>query len=81
MALRTTDGLAICNKDDYEQFFDLRTNNGMKNPFSDEKIDKIIEDWEDLVLANDRLWAIYWDMLRQAIQENSEEINAQCETI
>lgn len=29
MALRTTDGLAICNKDDYEQFFDLRTNNGM----------------------------------------------------
>lgn len=81
MALRTTDGLAICNKDDYEQFFDLRTNNGMKNPFSDEKIDKIIEDWEDLVLANDRLWTIYWDMLRQAIQENSEEINAQCETI
>lgn len=81
MALRTTDGLAICNRDDYEQFFDLRTNNRMKNPFSDEKIDKIIEDWEDLVLANDDLWAIYWDMLRQAIQDNSEEINAQCANI
>lgn len=78
MALRTTDGLAICNKDDYQQFFDLRTNNGMKNPFSDEKINKIIEDWEDLVLANDDLWVIYWDMLRQAIQDNSDEISAQC---
>lgn len=78
MALRTTDGLAICNKDDYQQFFDLRTNNGMKNPFSDDKINKIIEDWEDLVLANDDLWAIYWDMLRQAIQNNSDEISAQC---
>lgn len=81
MALRTADGLAICNKNDYEQFFDLRTNNGMKNPFSDEKINKIIEDWEDLVLANDDLWAIYWNMLRQAIQESSEEINTQCESI
>ena len=78
MALRTTDGFAICNKDDYQQFFDLRTNNGMKNPFSDEKINKIIEDWEVLVLANDDLWAIYWDMLRQAIQDNSDEISAQC---
>lgn len=81
MALRTINGLAICNKDDYEQFFNLRTNNGMKNPFSEEKIKKIIEDWYDLVLANDDLWAIYWDMLRQAIQDNSEEINAQCANI
>ena len=81
MALSTKDGLAICNKDDYDLFFDNYTNNEMKNPFSDKEIEEIVEKWEDTVLGNDTFWDMYWDMLRQAIAEHSQKIAEQCKEI
>lgn len=81
MALSTKDGLAICNKDDYDLFFDNYTNNEMKNPFSDKEIEEIVEKWEDTVLGNDTFWDMYWDMLRQAIAEHSRKIAEQCKNI
>lgn len=81
MALSTKDGLAICNKDDYDLFFDNYTNNEMKNPFSDKEIEEIVEKWEDTVLGNDTFWDMYWDMLRQVIAEHSRKIAEQCKEI
>lgn len=81
MALSTKDGLAICNKDDYDLFFDNYTNNEMKNPFSDKEIEEIVEKWEDTVLGNDTFWDMYWDMLRQVINEHSRKIAEQCKNI
>lgn len=81
MALSTKDGLAICNKDDYDLFFDNYTNNEMKNPFSDKEIEEIVEKWEDTVLGNDTFWDMYWDMLRQVIAEHSRKIAKQCKEI
>lgn len=81
MALRTTDGLAICNKDDYDFFFDNYTNNDMKNPYSDKEVEKIVDEWEDLILGNDPFWEMYWDMLRQAVNEHSRQIAEQCKKI
>lgn len=81
MALSTKDGLAICNKDDYDLFFDNYTNNEMKNPFSDKEIEEIVEKWEDTVLGNDTFWDMYWDMLRQVINEHSRKIAEQCKKI
>lgn len=81
MALSTKDGLAICNKDDYDLFFDNYTNNEMKNPFSDKEIEEIVEKWEDTVLGNDTFWDMYWDMLRQVINEHSQKIAEQCKEI
>lgn len=81
MALSTKDGLAICNKDDYDLFFDNYTNNEMKNPFSDKEIEEIVEKWEDTVLGNDTFWDMYWDMLRQVINEHSQKIAEQCKGI
>lgn len=81
MALSTKDGLAICNKDDYDLFFDNYTNNEMKNPFSDKEIEEIVEKWEDTVLGNDTFWDMYWDMLRQVIAEHSQKIAEQCKEI
>lgn len=81
MALSTKDGLAICNKDDYDLFFDNYTNNEMKNPFSDKEIEEIVEKWEDTVLGNDTFWDMYWDMLREVINEHSRKIAEQCKKI
>lgn len=81
MALSTKDGLAICNKDDYDLFFENYTNNEMKNPFSDKEIEEIVEKWEDTVLGNDTFWDMYWDMLKQAIAEHSQKIAEQCKEI
>ena len=81
MALSTKDGLAICNKDDYDLFFDNYTNNEMKNPFSDKEIAKIVDEWENLVLGNDTFWDMYWDMLREVINEHSRKIAEQCKKI
>lgn len=81
MALSTKDGLAICNKDDYNFFFDNYTNNEMKNPFSDKEIEEIVEKWEDTVLGNDTFWDMYWDMLRGVINEHSRKIAEQCKKI
>ena len=77
MALRTTDGLAICNKDDYDFFFDNYTNNDMKNPYSDKEVEKIVDEWEDLILGNDT----FWDMLREAVNEHSRKIAEQCKKV
>ena len=81
MALRTTDGLAICNKDDYDFFFDNDTNNDMKNPYSDKEVEKIVDEWEDLILGNDTFWDMYWDMLREAVNEHSRKIAEQCKKV
>lgn len=81
MALRTTDGLAICNKDDYDFFFDNYTNNDMKNPYSDKEVEKIVDEWEDLILGNDTFWDMYWNMLREAVNEHSRKIAEQCKTV
>lgn len=81
MALRTTDGLAICNKDDYDFFFDNYTNNDMKNPYSDQEVEKIVDEWEDLILGNDTFWDMYWDMLREAVNEHSRKIAEQCQKV
>ena len=81
MALRTTDGLAICNKDDYDFFFDNCTNNDMKNPYSDKEVEKIADEWEDLILGNDTFWDMYWDMLREAVNEHSRKIAEQCKKV
>lgn len=81
MALSTKDGLAICNKDDYEFFFDNYTNNGIKNPFSDKEVEKIVDEWESLIIGNDTFWDMYWDMLKQAIAEHSQKIAEQCKEI
>ena len=81
MALRTTDGLAICNKDDYDFFFDNYTNNDMKNPYSDKEVEKIVDEWEDLILGYDTFWDMYWDMLREAGNEQSRKIGEQCKKV
>ena len=81
MALRTTDGLAICNKDDYDFFFDNYTNNDMKNPYSDKEVEKIVDEWEDLILGNYTFWDMYWDMLREAVNEHSRKIAEQCQKV
>ena len=81
MALRTTDGLAICNKDDYDFFFDNYTNNDMKNPYSDKEVEKIVDEWEDLILGNDTFWDMYWNMLREAVNEHSRKIAKQCKQV
>lgn len=81
MALRTTDGLAICNKDDYDFFFDNYTNNDMKNPYSDKEVEKIVDEWEDLILGNDAFWDMYWNMLREAVNEHSRKIAEQCKQV
>lgn len=81
MALRTTDGLAICNKDDYDFFFDNYTNNDMKNPSSDKEVEKIVDEWGDLILGNDTFWDMYWDMLREAVNEHSRKIAEQCKKV
>ena len=81
MALRTTDGLAICNNDDYDSFFDNYTNNDMKNPYSDKEVEKIVDEWEDLILGNDTFWDMYWDMLREAVNEHSRKIAEQCKKV
>lgn len=81
MALRTTDGLDICNKDDYDFFFDNYTNNDMKNPYSDKEVEKIVDEWEDLILGNDTFWDMYWDMLREAVNEHSRKIAEQCKKV
>lgn len=81
MALRTADGLAICNKDDYDFFFDNYTNNDMKNPYSDKEVEKIVDEWEDLILGNDTFWDMYWDMLREAVNEHSRKIAEQCKKV
>lgn len=81
MALRTTDGLAICNKDDHDFFFDNYTNNDMKNPYSDKEVEKIVDEWEDLILGNDTFWDMYWDMLREAVNEHSRKIAEQCKKV
>lgn len=81
MALRTTDGLAICNKDDYDFFFDNYTNNDMKNPYSDKEVEKIVDEWEDLILGNDAFWDMYWNMLREAVNEHSRKIAEQCKKV
>ena len=81
MALRTTDGLAICNKDDYDFFFDNYTNNDMKNPYSDKEVEKIVDEWDDLILGNDTFCDMYWDMLREAVNEHSRKIAEQCKKV
>ena len=81
MALRTTDGLAICNKDDYDFFFDNYTNNNMKNPYSDKEVEKIVDEWADLILCNDTFWDMYWDILREAVNEHSRKIAEQCKKV
>lgn len=81
MALRTTDGLAICNKDDYDFFFDNYTNNDMTNPYSDKEVEKIVDEWEDLILGNDAFWDMYWNMLREAVNEHSRKIAEQCKQV
>lgn len=81
MALRTTDGLAICNKDDYDFFFDNYTNNNMKNPYSNKEVEKIVDEWADLILGNDTFWDMYWDMLREAVNEHSRKIAEQCKKV
>lgn len=81
MALRTTDGLAICNKDDYDFFFDNYTNNDMKNPYSDKEVEKIVDEWADLILGNNTFWDMYWDMLREAVNEHSRKIAEQCKKV
>lgn len=81
MALRTTDGLAICNKDDYDFFFDNYTNNDMKNPYSDKEVEKIVDEWADLILGNDTFWDMYWDMLREAVNGHSRKIAEQCKKV
>ena len=81
MALRTTDGLAICNKDDYDFFFDNYTNNDMKNPYSDKEVEKIVDEWEDIILGNGTFWDMYWDMLREAVDEHSRKIAEQCKKV
>lgn len=81
MALRTTDGLTICNKNDYDFFFDNYTNNDMQNPYSDKEVEKIVDEWEDLILGNDTFWDMYWDMLREAVNEHSRKIAEQCKKV
>ena len=81
MALRTTDGLAICNKDDYDFFVDNYTNNDMKKPYSDKEVEKIVDEWEDIILGNDTFWDMYWDMLREAVNEHSRKIAEQCKKV
>ena len=81
MALRTTDGLAICNKDDCDFFFDNYTNNDMRNPYSDKEVEKIVDEWEDLILGNDAFWDMYWNMLREAVNEHSRKIAEQCKKV
>lgn len=81
MALRTINGLAICNKDDYDFFFDNYTNNEMKNPFSDKEVEQIVDEWDERVLGNDTFWDMYWDMLREVINEHSRKIAEECKNI
>lgn len=73
--------MAICNKDDYDFFFDNYTNNDMKNPYSDKEVEKIVDEWEDLILGNDTFWDMYWDMLREAVNEHSRKIAEQCKKV
>lgn len=69
MALITKNGFEICNKNDYDLFFDNIVNGEVKNNFNDNEIKDIIERWTELVLENDDMWRIYWNLLKQVINE------------
>ena len=73
MALITKNGFEICNRNDYDLFFDNIVNGEVKNNFNDNEIKDIIERWTELVLANDDMWRIYWKLLKQVINEYSNK--------
>ena len=67
MALITENGFEICNKNDYDLFFDNSVNGGVENNFNDNEIKDIIKEWTELVIENDDMWRIYWNLLKQVI--------------
>ena len=73
MALITKDGFEICNKNDYNLFFDNIANGGVENNFNDNEIKDIIEEWTNRVIENDDMWRIYWNLLKQVIIEHSDK--------
>lgn len=73
MALITNNGFEICNRNDYDLFFDNIVNGEVKNNFNDNEIKDIIEEWTELVIENDDMWRIYWNLLKQVINEYSND--------
>ena len=47
----------------------------------DKEVEKIVDEWEDLILGNDTFWDMYWDMLREAVNEHSRKIAEQCKKV
>ena len=50
MALITKNGFEICNRNDYDLFFDNIVNGEVKNNFNDNEMKDIIEKWTEVVL-------------------------------
>lgn len=73
MALITENGFEICNKNDYDLFFDNIVNGEVENNFNDNEIKDIIKEWTELVIENDDMWRIYWNLLKQVIIEHSNK--------